>query len=37
VRIFSRFEGFERARQLVGHSPVWGLLFLREGSFYNLP
>jgi mannonate dehydratase len=27
ARIFSSFEGFERARQLVGESPAWGLLF----------
>jgi mannonate dehydratase len=27
ARIFSSFEGFERARQLVGDSPAWGLLF----------
>ena len=27
ARIFSSFEGFERARQLVGDSPAWALLF----------
>jgi mannonate dehydratase len=27
ARIFSSFDGFERARQLVGDSPAWGLLF----------
>jgi mannonate dehydratase len=27
ARIFSSFEGFERAQQLVGDSPAWGLLF----------
>jgi len=27
ARIFSSFEGFERARQLVGDSPAWGMLF----------
>jgi mannonate dehydratase len=27
ARIFSSLEGFEHARQLVGDSPAWGLLF----------
>jgi mannonate dehydratase len=27
ARIFSSFDGFEHARQLVGDSPAWGLLF----------
>lgn len=27
ARIFSSFEGFERAQRLVGDSPAWGLLF----------